>query len=334
MADDPPDPAQQGDSPGSPGELDRIQADSIARLERGLLPVEAEERLHALRDRPRFFTSDLSVDDFALGVQMGVRPISQVMGTCVYHASIRADQSWTGWAPGRLISMEYAARPWNEARSTAFRRMGLEARECGADAVIGVRLTRGESEFEAMSVEFLAVGTAVKVPGAQRAGEPVLTALSAQEYWLLGAYGHVPVGVVAHTEIVGCVPSISTQQSQSVMFGAGAYQSREYAEFSQAIRAAIGRANDELARQAHRLGGDGVIGARFNRAQEFVEREQGAYMGSGVPSHRTDLIVVVHAIGTAILTGEDAVREPHGSRALTIMPVRHLDPSTTQRSQR
>ena len=106
-------------------ELSRIRQESIDRLDAGRLPLEAEKRLQDIRGRPNFFTSDLSVSEFALGQSLGVRPISQVMGSCVYHAALQAGGRTRTYRPANL------ARPWNAARTSALKRLAMEAKLCG-----------------------------------------------------------------------------------------------------------------------------------------------------------------------------------------------------------
>ncbi len=326
----------------APDEVERVRAESLQRLAEGRLPVEAERRLQALVGRSDFFTSDLSVSEFALVRDCGLQPVSQVMGSCVYHASTRAAQAWTTWnAPGQIDHEALLARPYNEARRNALARLQLEAQACDADAVVGVRVTRAAGDYEMNSVEFVAIGTAVRVEGRREHGTPVLTGLSGNDYWRLAASGHWPVGMLAATEVVSCVPSITTQRGQAfgLLSGIGRVN-RELEEFSEAIRTAIHGAVEELGRQATTLGAEGVVGVSIERHQETVEREnpqagsalvygQGfqGYRSPGQPDRREDLLVIVHALGTAIVAGEVA---QGGTRSLTIEPVRRLDTNRRQ----
>lgn len=326
----------------SPDELERpeeqetLRQESLERLEAGALPLQAERRLQALVGKTNFFTSDLSVDEFVLARDCGLQPVSQVMGSCVYHASMRAGQAWTTWNnPGQIDHETLLARPYNEARRTALERMTLEAQACGADAVVGVHVTRAAGDYAMNSVEFVAFGTAVRVEGRTRHGAPMLTGLSGNDYWRLRAGGHYAIGLVAATEVVSCVPSLVTQQGEAygLLSGAGRVN-RELPEFSDAIRAAINGAVSELGRQAAVLGADGIVGVSIERHQELVERENpqgaGGYQGYrqvGQPDKRKDLLVLVHALGTAVLAGE---RTQRGDTGLVIEPVRRLDNNRRQ----
>jgi hypothetical protein len=94
---------------------------------------------------------------------------------------------------------------------------------------------------------------------------------------------------------------------------------------------------------------DGVVGVTITRHQLMVERENPDYGASGgystfrggysryssyygrragQPAKREDLIVIVHALGTAIQIGNETPSQQ--SRRLAIEPVRRLD--TNRRS--
>ena len=61
-------------------------AASLERVKRGGIPLRAEERLAEERgEHRRLFTSDLSVSEFLLARDAKCSPISQVMGSCIYH---------------------------------------------------------------------------------------------------------------------------------------------------------------------------------------------------------------------------------------------------------
>ena len=81
-----------------------------------------------------------------------------------------------------------------------------------------MRIEQGSHDWAAGSVEFVAIGTAVRLPAraAQRAAAPVLTDLDGQEFWQLCAAGIRPVGIAAHTS-VHYVPA--TWQTHAAMGG-------------------------------------------------------------------------------------------------------------------
>jgi uncharacterized protein YbjQ (UPF0145 family) len=85
------------------------------------------------------FTSQLSIDGFALCEPAGLTAVRQVMGSSVfylgspsYHASARLS-----WHHGRVRGAELTgiSKGFTEARTQALDRMRSQARECGAHAV-------------------------------------------------------------------------------------------------------------------------------------------------------------------------------------------------------
>ena len=110
---------------------------SLARIEAGDIPLSAERRLQELRDHGGSFTSDLSVSGFALCYQLGLKPLSQVMGRSIYQVGYQG-ATWPTMMGGNLLSeLTTLSEAWNEARRRALNRLELEARHAGADAVVG-----------------------------------------------------------------------------------------------------------------------------------------------------------------------------------------------------
>jgi uncharacterized protein YbjQ (UPF0145 family) len=308
----------------APGALEQVREESIRRLDSGGLPVLAERRLAALfGSSAERFTTQLSVSEFALTRSIGLRAVSQVMGTCTYHARLALDRAVPARtvAPGTTHDMKEVAGPWNVSRDRALARMSEEARSCGADAVVGVRIQQTQEHlaegFDA-SVECVATGTAVVRPAPARAA-PVLTSLSAQDYWKLLQQGFAAVGVVAHTAMIGCVPTEETHDAERPgSTYAAASRSWEVREFSHGLRLVHTSAFAQLRSQAERMGAEGIVGVTIERAQSSGEVRFSTYR---------DLILVVHAIGTAIVRDRtQPTPGPPPGHPLTITPVRHLDP--------
>jgi len=170
---------------------------SLARVAQGGIPLRAEERLaEEAGPHKRLFTSDLSVSEFLLARDARCEPISQVMGSSVFHVGqIRDYKGETG----EITVLSDAHR---EARRRAIARLYQEAALVGADAVIGARLrermvtmgARGKGGDDGGEVlEFTVVGTAVRAPWiTHRPGEPIVTDLSGQDLWALAQDGYEP----------------------------------------------------------------------------------------------------------------------------------------------
>jgi uncharacterized protein YbjQ (UPF0145 family) len=162
---------------------------SLASLAQGGLPLRAQRRIHELVSSPRpLFTSTLSTNETVIARATGLRPISQVMGSSVFHVGF---QYIGEWSSGELTTLTQA---YERARSLALSRMEQEARALGAHLVIDVQFVRRGYDWADDLLEFTAVGTAVRIDGHAPA-PPVLTLLKADELYKLHRAGYWPVGI-------------------------------------------------------------------------------------------------------------------------------------------
>ncbi len=130
-----------------------IGARTMSRMSSTPLDPVASERLsHA----DKVFTSDLSINEFALLHGAGFEPLDLVMGVSVYHVGYQFTGIRQQSELPVLTEATYRAR-WN-----AMARMQAEADALGADGVVGVRLEWRQHGAEAEHLEFIAVGTAVR----------------------------------------------------------------------------------------------------------------------------------------------------------------------------
>jgi uncharacterized protein YbjQ (UPF0145 family) len=118
-----------------------------------------EGELHrAPSGRP--FTSDLSGQDFYTLLSAGYRPVSMVMGTCVYHVAHQGLGSWMKRV-GRNVEMPNFTQALYDARELAMERMQAEAEAAEAEGIVGVQLVEGNHGWSSHVLEYFAVGTAV-----------------------------------------------------------------------------------------------------------------------------------------------------------------------------
>jgi uncharacterized protein YbjQ (UPF0145 family) len=268
---------------------DARQAGSLAALERGELPLRAQKRLGEIgKAGGGFFTSDLSVGEFALADAIGLRPLAQVMGSSIYHVGWQQRPGAFGMQMGGISQeLTVVSQAWNTARLRAFARLEQEAMLVGADAVVGVRLTVGRHDWAAGAIEYVAVGTAVRSEGAERAERPALTDLSGQDYWKLWQTGHRPLGVVGASTVHYVVPGFATQQAQSGF--SASWVNQELTDFTGGVYDARETALGRMTAEAQKQGAAGVVGVSI--AHEIEQREAGG---------RRDLVVTFHVLGTAI----------------------------------
>src|SRR6266540_423250 len=157
------------------------------------IPEHGRERLRRIRESGRFFTSDLSVNEFLLVRQAGFDPLGLVLGSSIYHIGLQL-RRW-----GKNQELDVLTQAMYHARELAMTRMEEEADQLGADGIVGVRLDIGRYEWGSHMAEFIAIGTAVKHKEGElhRApnGRPFTSDLSGQDFWTLLNAGYRPVGM-------------------------------------------------------------------------------------------------------------------------------------------
>jgi uncharacterized protein YbjQ (UPF0145 family) len=287
----------------------RRAEESIRALEAGGIPLAASERLDEFRrSSSRFFTSDLSVNELAVTRQTGLRPLTQVMGSCFYRAGWQT-YPWRsqgmGWSPGgrgETIELEQMTSAWNEARALAIGRLKEEAGRAGADAVVGVHLRRRHHDWAAGLIEFVVVGTAVRSERYAIENPPALSNLSGQDFSKLVRHGYWPVGLVAGTTVAYVATGTAQQFRSTGMFSR--MQNQEMPDFTQGLYDARALAMDRLQRQANELRAHGVVGVTVERSQRELERDRGG------GTNYTDLVIELHVLGTAIVEVQRAGEPP------------------------
>ncbi len=301
--------SEQIDEPVEDAAQEREEAQSLARIEAGGIPIAAERRLRELRGtrgedggRGVSFTSDLSVSGFALCHQLGLEPLSQVMGSSIYQMGYQSawGQMQGGYGGGAMIELDTLSQALNEVRERALHRLGEEARQIGADAVVGVETRAGESELGGgggqLALEHMVLGTAVRRKDA-RSEQPVMTELSVADYALLLRAGIEPAGIVAWSSV------FFSSYAYRGMLGAGgtmtSMQPYELSEFTQALYNARERTMGQINRQAAALGASGVVGVRIGHTIRPHTLSSGMGGGFGASELR-GMMVTFNAVGTAI----------------------------------
>lgn len=125
-------------------------------------------------DDNRPFTSDLNGQDFWTLLKTGYRPVSMVMGTCVYHVAHQGlVQSMKQM--GRNIEMPNYTQALYDARELALSRMQAEAERENAVGIIGAKVSENSHGWDSHVIEYFAIGTAVKpLEGASAPPEPTV----------------------------------------------------------------------------------------------------------------------------------------------------------------
>jgi uncharacterized protein YbjQ (UPF0145 family) len=286
-------------------------AASLEQIEQGRIPVAASERLERFAGAgagadagagataaPTVFSSDLSVSEWSALARLGVEPITQVMGSSIYQV---------GWQPlyyNVPTEVSVLSDAYNQCRRLALGRLLEEAKTCRADAVVGLRIDQGAHDWAAGAVEFIAIGTAVRLGETMRAADAktVLSDLSGQEFTQCCEAGVRPVGIAAHTSVHYVPASPQTQMAQS-SFGAS-WANQELTDFSRGVYEAREKAIGSVTAQVAELGGDGVIGVELSEHSRTHAVRRGMY-------ESRDLEVTFHVMGTVIR--EDPALATHSS---------------------
>jgi uncharacterized protein YbjQ (UPF0145 family) len=108
----------------------------------------------------RPFTSDLNGQDFWTLLRAGYRPVSMVMGTCVYHVAHQGLlQSLKQM--GRNAEMQNYTQALYDARELALSRMQAEAEAEQAEGIVGAQVKESSHGWGSHVIEYFAVGTAI-----------------------------------------------------------------------------------------------------------------------------------------------------------------------------
>jgi|HubBroStandDraft_2_1064218.scaffolds.fasta_scaffold00029_5 uncharacterized protein YbjQ (UPF0145 family) len=297
--------------PEAERQQEQEQEQSLAQVERGGIPLSAERRLKELSERGGSFTSDLSVNGFALCHQLGLKPLSQVMGSSIYQMGYQGAWGANYGSGGILVELDTLSEALNEVRGRALVRLGEEARHVGADAVVGVQTRAGESELETgtVTLEHVVVGTAVRREGAH-VQHPVLTELSVAEYAMLLQGGFEPLGIVAWSSVF--FTSYVFGGVGGGMLAGGSLtmgvQNFELREFTQAIYSAREAVMQQITGQASSLGAAGVVGVKIGHSVRPHTLSGGVGIGGGLAGGRqlSGMMVTFTAVGTAIQQHGDA----------------------------
>lgn len=157
------------------------QVEIIKAIKKNKVPKSMQERLGASRDGTSPWISTLSPAEMLITRSHGIRPIAAVSATCWM-------QYGYSWTKGHEKGWE-----------TALKRLKEEAKACGANAVLDVKM-RTIPIYIGSSMDFSLVGTAVKVDGLPPSEDPIVATVPALEFVKLLEAGIVPVSIAIGAE--------------------------------------------------------------------------------------------------------------------------------------
>lgn len=224
------------------------------------IPQHAIERLKGLRGQGHpggIFTSDFSVNEFLLVRKAGFEPVGLCVGSCIYHLGIQ----YSSW--GANQEMTTLSQAMYHARELAMARMKEEARDMGADGIVGVRLTVKRLEWDQNILEFMAIGTGVVHAKGHDGfkgvgGMPFTSDLSGQDFWTLLQAGYRPLELVMGS----CVYHVAHQGLLKSLGQIG--RNVEMVNFSQALYDAREIAMERMQDEAMTAGAEGVVGMELH----------------------------------------------------------------------
>ena len=244
------------------------------------MSLSQETSIRLDENRKDLFTSDLSVSEFLLLEELGYEPIGLVMGTSVYHLGFQ----YARWKDS--LELTVLTQAMYSARHLAMGRMTEEARYLGADGVVGMRLDIGGQHLglESSLSEFIAVGTAVRMPKGERpaAGQPFTSDLSGQDLYRLHRAGYRPVGLMMGS----CVYHIAHQGFMQSLRTLG--QNTEMANYTQGLYHARELAMGRMQAEARRGGATGIVGVTVSESSRNWDNHVFEFLAVGTGVRRAD----------------------------------------------
>jgi uncharacterized protein YbjQ (UPF0145 family) len=247
--------------------------------------------------------SSLTCGEFAAVRSAGFETVGQVFGAAVYAAGAAsssncpaAEGSAGGGMPGGsaarargqggLAFFDPLVQAMYQARHAAIGRMTAECARLGGHGVVGVQLSRGS--FPLGGLEFTAIGTAVRAPGAVSGGrEPFTSDLSGQDFAKLITAGWVPAGLALGISIGSWHDDRTTTRQARWRSG-----NAEVTGWTELVNQVRHDARRQLERDVQRFGAEGVVIA----AMQLRVSQRDCPVSVG----RYDHIAEVTLIGTAI----------------------------------
>jgi uncharacterized protein YbjQ (UPF0145 family) len=201
-----------------------------------------------------FFSTSCNGQELYCMVDAGYQPVSMVLGNVAYSMGVGGSimGSLRSLAQGEVKEFSDI---FNVTRHRALDRIVREAREAGADAVVGIKTHI--MPFQGVH-EMLMLGTAAKHPKlkAVAGGDIITSNLTCEEMWNLAALGYVPQKLLLGTSVY----SLGLIGGVTAMFKALARG--EVNELTGVLYDARERAMGLIKREAEEIGADQVVGVK------------------------------------------------------------------------
>ena len=232
--------------------------------------LDAQQQIDTRSDRA-FFTSDLSTNEYFLTREAGCNPIGVVMGSSFYQVGFYRNFWGYRKTTGEVAALTQAQLA---ARELAVSRLQQEAALLGAHGVIGVRLEQRRKGALAGTIEFTAIGTAIRIPGLPPTQTPFTSDLSGQEFWQLRQAGYLPKGLVfgvcsyyVHSD--RATRNLMNRSIWNLLFGRGR-RNQEMVQLTQGFQDARELAVLRLTQDIQQLGATGSVGMQIEMSEEVI----------------------------------------------------------------
>ena len=251
------------------------------------------------------WTSTLSVADWLSLRKLSLNPVGQVMGSSIYHMGwFRTSQanflgfngySGVGYSGGMgwsrsSFEIRETTQALYDARSLAMERMRQEAVQLGANAVVDARLLHNKFESIEGAVEFVCIGTAVRVQGIAPLASPLICSVPGEDLLRLLAAGSFPMGLAVGASYYYLATNYSDRWQET------SFYNQEMQHFTNGVYDVRHFAQKRLREDAHHMGADGVVGVDYTfRVEEFS-----AKVSQGSEEEVEDHILEFVIFGTAI----------------------------------
>jgi len=233
--------------------------------------------------------SAFTADEFAAVRSAGFEAVGQVFGAAVYAADSAIRSSCPGKGSSSSDPEPFAplVRAMYQARQAAVDRMVTECVQLGGHGVVGVRLAKGRI-FSLGGLQFTAIGTAVRAPGAASGRRAPFTAdVSGQDFAKLITAGWVPAGIAQGISIGSRHDDWATTRQARWSIG-----NAEVTGWTELVNQCRRDARRQLENDVKRHGAEGVV----LTTMQMQVRERDCPQTVGCRDH----IVEVTLTGTAI----------------------------------
>lgn len=242
-----------------------------------------------------FFSSAGSAQELYCNIDAGYRPISHVFGNVAYSMGVG------GGLMGSLKTMvrgeisEYSD-VFNHTRHLALERIVAQARQCGANAVVGIE-TR--IMFWHGAHEMVMTGTAAHNPALGSSAQPVTSDLTAEELWAMTQLGVAPIKLLISASIY----SLGMAGGFKAMIKS--FTRGEISDLTSLIHDARESAIGRLKSEADALRADDVIGVKTYIAEIGGGLVEFLAVGTAVKRQTGLAVATPHLPAQAIIADRD-----------------------------